>query len=157
MSHCQCKHAVLVSIPASADTVESEERQMEAVLNEVVKKYQKSSVKKRKEQKVTQLSSILDCKNEKHTVYSTVHYPHHKKREKCLFSGSPLLSVCIYFDKEGWGRRGRVGKEGEGGGVWVIYHLLGCVLPPPAHAEKTHNNKHSQDTELIYGWPAKFF
>ncbi len=67
---------------------------------------------------------------------------------------------------EGWGGGGGWGWEGAGGGGgggwgwmeggWVIYHLRGCVLPPPARAEKTHN-KHSQDTELMDDWPAKFF
>jgi hypothetical protein len=56
----------------------------------------------------------------------------------------------------GLGEEGEGGGGWKGGGGWVIYHLLGCVLPPPAHAEKTHNNKHSQDTELMDSWPEKF-
>ncbi len=147
---------VLGSIPASSDTAESEGRQMETVLNEVVKKSQKSSVKKRKEKKVTQLSSILDCKNDKHTVYSTVHYPHHKKtRKMSLLWLTSFISLHIFW-QGGVGEEGEVRVDGRRGG-WVIYHLLGCVLPPPAHAEKTHNNKHSQDTELMDSWTAKIF
>jgi hypothetical protein len=144
---------VLGSIAASSDTMESEERQMETVLNEVVKKSQKSSVKKRKEKKVTQLSSILDCKNDKHTVYSTVHYPHHKKNEKNVSSLAHLFYQFAYIltvrgggGGGGWGRRGRFGGgwEGVGGSSiisWGVFFLL-------RHMQK----KHTTNTVKTHSW-----
>jgi hypothetical protein len=123
------------------------------VLNEVITKSQKFPFKKRKKKKEERFS----YKTVKMVIiYCTLSPPPPppQKSEKNVSSLAHLFYQFAYILTR------RVGEgEGEGGGGWeggwVIYHLLGCVLPPPAHAEKTHN-KHSQDTELMDGWPAKF-